>query len=116
MAVSVDLSTSQGAVSLRSLTAWVFVFILWGLTRQKFQGLSWDEALQSISILEIAQVYVICQLIRGLPRGQSVSGAVALAAAAVIAVLVLSLRSRPKGRGMVTYFDLVHLSILIGQF
>lgn len=96
MAASLDHSLAPGAVSLRSVASWTFVFILWGLARQKFSGLDAWQAFQAVSVLELAQVYVISLLIRDIKRDEAVPALVAAATLALIAALVLTLRSRPS--------------------
>jgi hypothetical protein len=96
MTAIADPSTSRGFVSLQSLVMWTFVFIVWGILRQKFSGLAWSDALQTISILELAQVYFIWLMASRIDPGASVPPLVAVAALAIIATLVLTLRYRPS--------------------
>jgi hypothetical protein len=83
------------AISLRSLILWTFVFILWGILRQKFPAFETTDLINRISVLEVVQVFYIIRLARLIPPDETVSAWVAFGGLTVISSLVLILQFRP---------------------
>lgn len=105
-------TAASGAVSLRSLVAWVVLFIVWGIARQKFEGAGWSGLAQHVSVLELAQIYVIGLLVWHIDPAIRLPGAMALGALCLIATLVLVLRYRPAYASGGLEIALLGLSLL----